>query len=410
MNFLNALFVLLADMSPYLLLGFVVAGILHAAVPHRLYRTYLSGNDLRSVLYSALFGVPLPLCSCGVIPTAMSLYREGASRGAVTSFLIATPQTGVDSILATYSLLGLPFAILRPVVAFVTGIGGGLAVNRSIRHQKETTPESTVAGEACEVRRFKSPIWESLYYGFVTMLQDIGKWFVLGLLIAAVITVAVPDDFFVQFASMPLVSMLAVLAASVPMYVCATGSIPIAAALMLKGLTPGAALVLLMAGPATNVATLLVIHKVLGRRTMWIYLLTIVAGALGFGLFIDLCLPSSWFVVTGSGMSCHAMVMPLWKWGTAILFTLLIVNAFVMKYVQSYKNRKMMNEKQLYRIGGMTCNHCKMNVEKSLKAIDGVTDAVVDLPSGTAAVEGTATQEEIKRAVEAIGYDFLGKK
>ena len=291
MEYITPFLYLLNTMAPYLLLGFLLAGVIHAYVPRRLYARYLSQPDFRSVALAALFGVPLPLCSCGVIPTAMSLRREGASKGAVTSFLIATPQTGVDSIVATYSVLGLPFAVIRPVVALVTALAGGWTVNRLTRSE---TDGILPAAEGGEVRRSGSRFVEALRYGFVDMIQDIGRWLVLGLLVAGLITILVPDNFFASFADKPLLNMAVVLLFSIPMYLCATGSIPIAAALMLKGLSPGAALVLLMAGPATNTASILVIGKVLGRRTLAAYLGAIVAGAVGFGLAIDYLLPAAW--------------------------------------------------------------------------------------------------------------------
>ena len=288
-RYITPLIDLLNEMTPYLLLGFLIAGILHEFVPRRIYADKLSGNNFRSVIWAALFGVPLPLCSCGVIPTATSLYREGASKGATVSFLISTPQTGVDSILATASVIGIPFAILRPLVAFVTALVGGAITNRICKN------DNNVAQKTEEQKTYKSFLQKvagALRYGFIDMIQDIGKWIVIGLVVAAVITVVIPDNFFVSFNNYPLLNMLMILVVSMPMYLCATGSIPIAAALMLKGLSPGAALVLLMAGPATNMATMLVINKVLGRRTLITYLATIMVGAIGFGLFIDYALPA----------------------------------------------------------------------------------------------------------------------
>ena len=230
---------LINEMSPYLLLGFGFAGILHAFVPSRIYRRYLGKADFRSVLWAALIGVPLPLCSCGVIPTAMSLRKEGASRGATTSFLISTPQTGLDSILATVALLGIPFAIMRPLAALVTGILGGLLVNGlTKREPDENICSNQCASEEASSIGFGARLLEALRYGFVDMIQDIGRWLIIGLVIAGLITIFVPDDFFLKYAGTPLASMAVVLAISIPMYVCATGSIPIAAALMLKGITP----------------------------------------------------------------------------------------------------------------------------------------------------------------------------
>ena len=194
MNVLQEIWTLVNEMSPYLLLGFFIAGLLHAFVPARLYQRYLGKNNFRSVVWAALIGIPLPLCSCGVIPTAMSLRKEGASKGATTSFLIATPQTGVDSILATASLLGIPFAILRPIAALVTALFGGELVTMATRNEPN---EST---RQYEEEKTKVSFWkrclDALEYGFVDMIEDIGKWLVIGLVIAGLITVFVPDDFF----------------------------------------------------------------------------------------------------------------------------------------------------------------------------------------------------------------------
>ena len=234
----------------------------------------------------------------------MSLRREGAGKGAVTSFLIATPQTGVDSIFATYSLMGLPFAIVRPITAFLTGIAGGALVNwgsakakshSSLPNPLQHSPFTGERGGGLSNLTFSSRLLTALRYGFVEMMQDIGKWLVIGLIVAGLITVLVPDSFFAIFKDNTLLSMLLVLCISIPMYICATGSIPIAVALMLKGLTPGAALVMLMAGPACNVASLLVVNKVLGKRTLLLYLAAIIAGAVLSGVAIDQLLPREWF-------------------------------------------------------------------------------------------------------------------
>lgn len=396
---------LLNEMAPYLLLGFLIAGILHAFVPRSVYAKYLAGNNFRSVLLAALFGVPLPLCSCGVIPTAMSMRREGASTGATVSFLISTPQTGVDSIVATGSLLGLPFALLRPVAAFVTALFGGGLVTAFARRDF-VAPEARATTETVRLS-FLGKCRTALRYGFVDMMQDIGKWLVIGLLAAGLITIFVPDGFFAAYGDQPLLSMLLVLALSVPMYICATGSIPIAVALMLKGLSPGAALVLLMAGPATNLAAILVIGKVLGRRALVLYLAAIVAGAIGFGLATDYLLPREWFTYAlpaHAGADCHAAGVVWWKAASGVVFLTLLVAAFIKKYHRSKNNTNMQN---IYRIKGMMCNHCKANVEKTLSLVEGVTAVRVDLTQGIAHVEGTAAPEKIIAAIGQLGYEYV---
>lgn len=398
---------LLNEMSPFLLLGFLFAGILHEFIPQTVYRKSLAKGDFRSVLLAALIGVPLPLCSCGVLPTAMSLRREGVSKGATVSFLISTPQTGVDSIIATASLLGLPFAVIRPIVAFVTALLGGCMVNKFCKEEEAVTIEkhSDTAGN----KGFVAKCIGSLKYAFVDMLQDIGKWIVIGLVIAAAITVLVPDGFFTAYNDKPIVSMLIVLAFSIPMYLCATGSIPIAAALMLKGLSPGAALVLLMAGPATNTAAILVINKVLGKRTMILYLFTIIVSAIGFGLLIDYIMPQEWFqthIVPQGEMSdcCSAHATAWWKWASSILFTILIIVAFAIKYFEPKNSTTM---KKSFKIKGMMCNHCKANVERNIAKIEGVTAVSVDLEAGIAYVDGNFDVNKVIETIDSLGYEYI---
>ena len=307
-NILNEIWTLLCEMSPYLLLGFLLAGLMHEFVPGTVYTKHLGDRSLRSVVLAALFGVPLPLCSCGVIPTAMGIRKEGASKGATISFLIATPQTGVDSIIATYSLMGLPFAIIRPIVALVTAVFGGVLCNsleneeQRMKNEEFASARETNTGDATAVANssfftLHSSLLKALSYTFGEMMEDIGKWLVIGLIVAGIITAAVPDSWFALFQGNTLYSILFVLVFSIPMYLCATGSIPIALALMLKGLTPGAALVLLMAGPASNAASILVVGKVLGKRSMLVYLIAIITGAVLFGFGIDYLLPREWFTV-----------------------------------------------------------------------------------------------------------------
>lgn len=277
-----------SEMSPYLLFGFFVAGLLSMLVSRKMVERHLGGGGMLPLFKAAIFGVPLPLCSCGVIPVSMSLHKQGASKASTVSFLLSTPQTGVDSIMVTYSLLGPVFAIYRPLVALLTGFVGGLLVNL---FGKEATAAAKVAEEAGDCPTI--PTWrkrfvDAMKYAFVTLPRDIGKPLLLGLVVAAIISALVPDDFFAERLGRGLPAMLVMMAVGIPIYVCASASVPVAAALILKGLSPGAALVFLMTGPATNAAGLATIWNVLGRRTALLYLGTIVGCALGAGLLLDL--------------------------------------------------------------------------------------------------------------------------
>ena len=326
---------LINEMSPYLLLGFFFAGVMHAFIPGMVYNRYLGGKGFKSVFYGALFGIPLPLCSCGVLPTAMSLRKQGASKGATASFLISTPETGVDSIIATYSVLGLPFAVIRPVAAFCNAIMGGWLINK-FGDKDEVVPVDASAKTCCCHHKqeethhegFLRKMREALRFGFVEMIEDIGKWLVIGLVIAGLITVFVPDEFFALFRGNTQLSMLLVLCIAIPMYICATGSIPIAVALMMKGLTPGAALVLLMAGPACNMASILVINKTLGRKSLVFYLVSIITMAILWGHVVDYLLPAEWFQMALSVGRCCIEESTSWlNWSSTIVLGILLLNA-----------------------------------------------------------------------------------
>ena len=405
MEFVYSLINMLAEMAPYLLLGFLIAGLLYAFVPSGFYRNHLSRPGAWSVIKAALIGVPLPLCSCGVLPTAVSLRRNGASRGASTSFLIATPQTGIDSIAATYSLLGLAFAIIRPVAALLTAFVGGMLVNRE---EKNCTidPEMEVDTiDAPASHSLTGKIRDALRYGYVEMIQNIGKWLIIGLVIAAAITVFIPDGFFTFFADYPFLSMIAVVIVAVPMYVCSTGSIPIALSLMLKGLSPGAAFVLLMAGPAANFASIIIVSKSLGKRTAAIYLGTIIIGAIAIGVCIDYLMPRDWFVMPMMAGHTHCHLNVGWFTGIcALVLVLLLVNALIRRYSTNKKSDKMEKGETTIVVKGMTCGHCKAMVEKNLSKLEGIETVTVDLASGKTKIQGKPDMAEVKEVIDDLGF------
>ena len=418
---------LINEMSPYLLLGFLFAGLLHSFVPSKLYHKYLAKPTFGSVVNAALLGIPLPLCSCGVIPTAMSLRREGASKGATTSFLIATPQTGVDSILATYGMMGLPFAIVRPLAALCTALFGGAAANIFGKEGEGDATATVSDHDHCDCgcdcgcddhKAHHNRLVEALHYAFVEMIADIGKWLLIGLLVAGLITVLIPDNAFTVFQGNTLASMLLVLCIAVPMYLCATGSIPIAVALMLKGLTPGAGLVLLMAGPACNFASMLVVKKVLGTRSLIIYLASIVIGAVGFGYLIDFLHFGGYVNFLGNLQAADACGHGCeegdswFAWLCTAALLLLVANALILprlrrsKEHDETKTTENMNAR-VYHIEGMNCNHCRTAAEKALQGVEGVTSARVVLETKEAIVEGTAPEEELRKAVESVGFTLV---
>ncbi|MHC4624674.1 MAG: SO_0444 family Cu/Zn efflux transporter [Planctomycetota bacterium] len=280
------------EMSPYLLFGFLMAGGLSVLVSQSFVERHLGGRGVWPLLKASLFGIPLPLCSCGVIPVSMSLHKHGASKGSTISFLLSTPQTGVDSIFVTFSLLGPVLAVFRPVAALVTGLlGGGLVdLFGQGREEQGQTPQKCT-DECCGGQKNRK-LARGLKYGFITLPRDIGKAMLLGLVIAAAISAFVPDDFFAErLPARGIAAMVVMMFLGIPVYVCATASVPVAAALIAKGLAPGVALVFLITGPATNAAAFTTIWKVLGRRTAMMYICTVAACALAAGLSLDAMFP-----------------------------------------------------------------------------------------------------------------------
>ncbi|MDA3879757.1 MAG: permease [Prolixibacteraceae bacterium] len=413
-DFLNELWWLMVEMSPYLLFGFLFAGILHIYLQKDKVGKMLNGNNLRSVTNATILGIPLPLCSCGVIPAGLSFHKNGASKGSTVSFLISTPQTGVDSVLVTYSLLGLPFALIRPFVAMVTGIAGGLFAN-SLTKEHVVKKEKIV--DVYADYTFLQKVRTAFKYGFVDFIQDISKWLIIGLLLAALLAVVIPDDFFTEYVEYPWLNMLLVLAASVPLYICATGSVPVAAVLMMKGLSPGAALVFLMAGPATNIATLTVLAKSIGKKATFVYLMTIVVGAIIFGVLIDTLLPAQWFAID-THIHAHNHIIPEWLGVvSAVLLGVLILNGYILNWIKARKEKMKITKiadtmgVQKFKVEGMTCKNCKAHVEKGVIKINGVNEAVADFSKDELLVYGDNINiKEIEKSVEDAGYMFRGAK
>lgn len=310
------------EMSPYLLFGFFFAGVLSVFLSAQFIERHLGGQGFAPVVKASLFGVPLPLCSCSVIPVATSLRRHGSSKAATTSFLLSTPQTGVDSILVTFSLLGPVFAVFRTLAAFITGIVGGGVINLFSKDKADDSQQEEVCGcGSCETGDNRSGIVRAFRHGFVTLPRDIGKSLLVGLLIAGAIGVFVPEKFFSDYIGTGFGSMLVMLVMGIPLYVCATASVPIAVAMIMKGVTPGAALVFLMTGPATNAATLGAIWHILGRRETFIYLAVVAVSALTCGILMDLFFN----IASTSIQDMHGFMIPVWAQNISAVALLAII-------------------------------------------------------------------------------------
>lgn len=418
MGFFREFYYLFSEMAPYLLLGFLFAGLLKAYFPQEGIGRYLGKPGFKSSLNAAILGVPMPLCSCGVIPTGVSFYRNGATKGATTSFLISTPQTGVDSIMATYSLLGLPFALIRPIVALVTGLLGGSLSHAFEKNQQSEnlSKKNETSGSSVAHLSASGKIKLVFRYGFGELVEDIVKWLLIGLTAAALLSVVIPDSFFSEYIGNPWLEMLIVLAASIPMYICATGSIPMAAVLLLKGLSPGAALVLLMAGPATNVATMTVIGQVMGRKSLAIYLFSIIGGALGFGFIINTFLPSEWFLLSGIVNGHVHSFLPHWvNLISAGVLAFIILRSLYIKLIPKKTGsvdpgNKLTNMITTIHVEGMTCNHCKAAVEKNLAQLPGVEVTSIDLPSGQVSLKGEVDLALVEKTIDSLGYKYVASE
>jgi hypothetical protein len=295
-------------------------------------------------------------------------------------------------------------------VALVTGVFGGFFTNLAFRNEKNSPP---IASEIEKSRdKNKNPFKEIFRYAFIDFLKDIAKWLIIGLLIAALFAVLIPDDFFAAHIQNDFLGMLVILAISLPLYVCATSSIPIAAVLLMKGISPGAALVFLMAGPATNAATISVIGNSMGKKTLFVYLATLISGALLSGLFIDYLLPREWFVHTMAMHQHEHGLLPEWiSIASGIITVALLLNIYFTKYYKKYKSRNQnkvldMSDIKVF-VRGMNCNHCKMNVETNLAKLEGIEGVTVDLDSETAILKGKNIDlAKVKSTVESIGYKF----
>lgn len=393
MVFLVEAWGVMLSLAPWLLLGAVVAGLLHVALPAGFVHRELGGR--LGVLKAVALGVPLPLCSCGVIPAALGLRRDGAGRGATVGFLISTPQTGVDSALVSASFLGWPFALFKIAAAAVTGIAGGYLAGAvspgAVQGDEQQSPD-----EQAE-RSLRGMASHS-----ISILRTIWRWIAVGVLASAAISTWVPPGSLAGLGSMA--SMLAVLAVSVPLYVCATGSVPIAAALVAGGLPAGSALVFLMAGPATNVATIGAVYRALGGRTLAVYLGTIVVGSIAAGLLFDSLLP-----VGAVALPHHGNGPAWWELGSALLLTGVLA-CFALGELRTALTRAMTSRRTAdleLAVEGMTCNNCRTRLETALLATPGVKSAVVVLEPGGASVWGDVDEQTVREAISEAGYTPL---
>ena len=401
MTFANNLWDLMLELAPWLFAGTAVASLLHIFLPKNFVSRRLGGGGMSEVTRAVAFGIPLPLCSCGVIPAAMSLKKEGGSDGASVGFLISTPQTGVDSILVTSSMLGWPFALFKVFAALITGLIGGLLVERSNFSAEPTSTKLTgsdnAAGATADWR-------EAFRYGLNELIYPIWRWLVIGMLVSAVVTTWIPQDQFAAFANGGLWTLLIMVGISMPLYVCATASVPVAASLVASGFPEGAALVFLMAGPATNVATIGAVYRVFGTRVMTIYLLTVFVGSIGFGMAFDML----W------GLEANQIAMEhthdsLLAIGSAVILTALL-GWFALEDIRQVFRTAGPNEGQEtveMTVSGLTCGGCVKSLTSGLQSVAGVKNVDVVLDTGKTQVYGVdLDRSALEHAVRKVGFSI----
>ncbi|KKO45426.1 permease [Arsukibacterium ikkense] len=357
LSFIDNFWQLFVLSAPWLLVGLLVAAVMKAWMPMSWLQQQLGGEGIKPVLKGALFGAPLPLCSCGVIPAAMQLRRGGAGKGATVAFLSATPETGVDSISVSYVLLGPVMAIVRPIAAILSAITAGLLVGKATAEPEPDAPaiksccatkaapivSEPVKTSCCASKKpvvAKLSLWQQakdgLSYSTGKLLSDFYLWLMIGLFFAALVQTLVPMNALAQYGNSIWIMLLIVLI-SVPMYVCATASTPIAAALMLMGFSPGAALVFMQAGPATNIATISVVYKELGKRALAAYLFGVIVMSVLFGWLLDQSLAYFDISVQGALQHQHS-VLPGWlELSAALLLCALILRIIWQQWQQKHR-------------------------------------------------------------------------
>ena len=400
-KFFTEIWMVLYELGFPLLLGVTIAGAIHILIPSGFITRNLGKRGMKSTFMSALIGVPMPLCSCGVIPTAIGLKRDGASNGAATSFLISTPQTGVDSILVNATFLGWPFAIFKLIVAFITGIIGGTLVDITDRDRETRKDKISISAESTS---YGSKIKEALRFGIMELLGMIYGWIILGVIIAALISMFVPPGYLSNISWINgIAGYFLMLVIALPMYVCATGSVPIAASLIAAGMAPGTALVFLMAGPATNVATIGAIYRSLGKRVLGIYLATVAVFSMLFGWLFD-------FVIVP-----NKAVTLMYHHGTNWFYTVCaIILIALLAYLsgnnlfRKYKTKSsaaLEDDMLKLKIKGMSCQHCAMTVTKALESVPGVSKVKVSLDDNAAFIDGEADTRQLIESVKSAGYE-----
>ena len=379
--------------SPWLILGFLFSGLIHAFIGEKFIRQHLGGGGFSSVWKATVFGIPLPICSCGVIPLAAGLKNDGASKAATMSFLVSTPTTGIDSIFVTYAFLGTAFAIIRPLSALVGGLLVGTLVSLLV---KERIEKRDFQPDPEHAHPLKERLKDGFSYGFGALPEDIGKTIIWGILIGGVLSALLPRDISEVYLSNPVIAYPLMLAISVPLYVCAIASVPVAAAMMTKGLVPGAALAFLIAGTATNAVTIAFVANKFGKKVLFIYLISIIFLALVSGILLDSLLGG----VVVKDMLFKGREIP---YSVKLISTFLFIGLIIKSFLKT-KGEKMREARYTFFVPDMDCKHCQMAIQQALKGIPGVKSVEVLLDEKLVKVDGEVDKTTITEQLKKAGY------
>ena len=405
-EFIDALWNTVVALAPSLLFGLLLAGLLHVFVKKERILSHLGKPGFKSSAKAALVGVPLPLCSCGVLPAALGLRRDGASRGAVTSFLISTPQTGVDSIAVTWSILGWPIALAKVIAAFVAGLLGGTIADR-IGNGSESQRTSPTCAEV-ETGSLPGRIWR---YSFNGLFRDIYGWLAFGIVVSALITTFLEPGQLSQFTILegPL-GLLAALAIGIPLYVCSVASVPIAAGLIYAGFPVGSALVFLMAGPATNAATMGAVRKTLGTKVFLVYILTVIVISLAAGGILNSLNVS----VSGPYHAEHGMnsITGLLSAAAGVLLISGMAWFAFREFLYLRLKSSHGHDTMKFNVEGMNCSKCEMAVSGALNKLPGILNATASAGKNTVVLALDSgikfDRVEAVRTIRELGYDVRG--
>lgn len=394
-------FKLFALMAPWLLVGIIAAGVMHVLLPVDFISRRLGQKSIGAVLKAGALGVPIPLCSCGVVPVAASLRKNGASKGATVSFLVTTPTSGVDSMLATWSLLGWPLMVLRVAASFILGIFAGIFTN--IADADSSTPPPALRPET---EKGGSAVARAITYAFTELYEGISRPLLVGSLLGGIIAATLPPDLLSRTMGTGFISYLVMLIVGIPLYVCASGSIPFAAALLAKGISPGAALIFLIAGPATNAATVTVVSNMLGRKTLLIYLGVLTVGTVAMGAATDWVFSLSHLPLPiGEHIHAHGENFPGWfeiVCATGLLaLSLFYLVRPIIKKMRAPKGDHMIE----LTVGDMTCGHCAKNIENAVCDMEGVKSVSANPDSKKVLIDADESKRDaLKEAIVKAGY------